>query len=434
MNPTQSDARWNYRAFLVDGGSFACGVGFVNPQTLLPGVILDLGGPSWLAAFVPSAMVLGIFSVPVFTAPWVDRMSRVKPFVLTTGVPQRLVFAVAAALLLLPGLAGAATPFVLALTPFASGLCAGISISAFQRLLIRGLPARMRASNFSFRFMIGGLGGMLAGKLVERILESYPINTALSLLHFVAFGFMVVSWLAVASVREVPESAPEPPRPRSFRDLFDGLKDFLVPGPSRRGHAAFLGALVLMHAFFIPAPFFAAHLQAVTGERISFLGVLSIWFMGGSALGNLVAARVGDRFGGRLLMRTGLLVLTVDTLLAPFVTARAWVGVLYASFGFGLMLTVVGKETLQFDLSPERRQARYLAMTSLITMLAILGGSLSSVLIREMTDAFAPLAWTCAALTLAAFFLLSRLGEPRPDVEGNPLARLRPGRIRFFGR
>ncbi|HKJ90623.1 MAG TPA: MFS transporter [Oceanipulchritudo sp.] len=429
-----ADARWNYRAFLLDGGAFACGIGFVNAQTLLPGVILDLDGPSWLAAFVPSAMVLGLFSVPVFIAPWVDRMAWVKSFVLVTTIPQRMLYLVAGILLLWPALVNErATPWILALTPLLSGIFAGISITAFQRLFMHGIPSRMRASNFAYRLMIGGVAGVITGRIVEWFLDEFSLQTALGMLHLIAFGWMILSWVALSMVRE-REVVPEPVAPRSWKSIFDGLRDFLAPGPARRGHGAFLVALSALHGFFIIAPFYADHFRRVAGLPVSYLGTLSMWFMGGNALGNLFAAWLGDRFGGRLAMRTGLLLFGLGNIVAPFVTRPALLGPLFAMLGFSFMLAVVGKESLQFDLSPQSRQARYLAGMSLVTMLSIFGGSLTSYLLWNRTGSFAVLAGVAAASALIGFVALGQVNEPRMDVPHNPLEKIRRGILRYLSR
>lgn len=429
-----ADARWNYRAFLLDGGAFACGIGFVNAQTLLPAVILDLEGPNWLAAFVPSAMILGLFSVPVFTAPWVDRMARVKGFVLGTAIPQRLLYLLAGILLLWPGLlAGTTMPWILALTPFLSGLTAGLSISAFQRLFMHGLPSSMRASNFSYRAMIGGIAGVITGRIVEWFLTEFPLQTALGLLHLITFGWLVLSWIGLALVRE-REIVPEPMAPRSWKSIFDGLRDFLARGPARRGRVAFLVALSGLHGFFIIAPFYADHFRQMAERPVSYLGTLSMWFMGGNALGNLCAAWLGDRFGGRLAMRTGMLLMCLGNLAAPFVISPSMLGPLFALIGFSFMLSIVGKESLQFDLSPPTRQARYLAAMSLVTMFAIFGGSLTSYLLWQITGSFSVLAIVTATCALAGCIALGHVHEPRTDVPRNPLDNLRRGVLRYLGR
>jgi len=379
-------------------------------------------------------MVLGLFSIPVFTAPWVDRMPRAKGFVLCTAVPQRLLYLAAGLLLLWPGLvAGTAMPWILALTPLLSGLLAGISISGFQRLFMHGIPSRMRASNLSYRFMIGGIAGVITGRIVEWFLAEFSLQTALGLLHLIAFAWMILSLLGLSLVRE-REVVPEPVAPRSWKSVFDGLRDFLAPGPHRRGHVAFLIALSGLHGFFIIAPFYADHFRQVAGQPISYLGTLSMWFMGGNAIGNLCAAWLGDRFGGRFAMRACMLLFGLCNVAAPFVTWAPLLGPLFAVIGLSFMLSVVGKESLQFDLSPQKRQARYLAAMSLVTMLSIFGGSLGSYLLWSWTGSFSVLAAVAAACALAGFYALAYVTEPRTDVSHKPLANIRRGVLRHLSR
>ncbi|MGF1450958.1 MAG: MFS transporter [Opitutales bacterium] len=435
-----SHERRNYWAFLLDGGLFVGGVSFVNAQTLLPGVILDEGGPAWLAAFVPSAMVVGLFSLPVLTARWIDGLRRLKPFVLKVGVMQRVVYLLAGLLLLTPGLGESGLIWIIALAPLFSGICGGVGFAGFQRFYISCVPPRMRASNVAYRFLFGGSTGVLAGLVIERLIAGLPLAKAMANLHFLAFGWMVLSWIALSTSREPPSEedhtadepeANPPVLPAKF-DLFSGLRDLVASGPGRSRRLRFLTAVVFMHAFFFAVPFFAAYLQRSLGESKAFLGVLAMWSMGGNAVGNLLAAGVGDRFGARLPFLLGSLGIAIVMLVVPWVEGRTASCVVYAAFAVCVMLMVVGKDTLVMDFGPVKRQASYLAAMALVTMLSLLGASAIGFVLWELTDTFAVLAYTTAAGSLLCFWALKGIPEPRSDVQTSPLVRLRRGLLRYF--
>ena len=156
--------RRNYWAYLFEGGFFVFGIGFVNMQSLLPALILEEGGPIWVAAYMPTIMVIGLCGIPILNAAWVDRLRQLKPFVALTGLFQRAVYLIIGILLLWGALSGAAIWFALAATPLLSGVLGGLGLTAWQRLYMNSVPPRKRASNQAFRLLIGGVTGIVAGR------------------------------------------------------------------------------------------------------------------------------------------------------------------------------------------------------------------------------------------------------------------------------
>lgn len=423
----------NYRAFLLDGGLFIGGLSFVNAQTLLPGVILDAGGPSWLAAFVPSAMIIGAFSMPVLVAPLIDRLKTLKPYALRVGVFQRGVYLLAALLLLAPALGSEHLVWIVGLAPLLSGVIGGIGFTAFQRLYIKCVPPRLRASSVAYRFLFGGVTGFMAGFIIKWLLETLELAQALGILHLIAFGCMAVSWGMLARVKE-PEDAVEETVggvAGSF-DLLAGVRDLLAPEPGRRSRLAFVMAVVGMHTFFLATPFFAAYLQRLVEAPVSFLGLLATWSMVGNAVGNFVAAWLGDRFGGRLTMALGAFATLLVLAVTPFIGGVVGACSIYALFGFAIMLMIVGKDALLMDMGPTKRQSSYLALMAFITMLSLFFSSGTSWLLWELTADFTVLAWAGALGSLGCFVAVSYVDEPRTDIAVSPLARVRRGILRFF--
>ena len=93
------------------------------------------------------------------------------------------------------------------------------------------------------------------------------------------------------------------------------LKGYFAAGPLRRSRSCFVGALFFMHAFSLILPFYAVTLLTRLDQPKSFLGILAMWQMGGQSVGNLVAAVVGDRWGGRVTFAVGLIAVCVLSLI-----------------------------------------------------------------------------------------------------------------------
>lgn len=433
-SPADPPGAWrNYFAFLFEGGFFVFGMGFVSVQTLLPAIILKEGGSSWLAAFMPTIMIIGLFGVPLLTAGRLDRLRRLKPFALTTGFFQRAVYPVVGLLLIFGDFPPAGVVLLLALAPLLSGLLGGVGFSAWQRLYMRGVPSRRRASNLAFRFLFGGLGGILAGVVIERTLIHQPGQVGYGLLHLYAACFLFLSLAALAITIEQPPTprSREDPDDQSDRDYRSFLRHYYRPGPRQATRRAFAIALFCMHGVFLVIPFYATTLLERLDEPASFLGVLALWQMVGQAAGNLTAAWIGDKWGGRATFAFGICVIAFTLAPAPFITTAAQAQAAYAAFFFGTMMLFVGKDTLLMELAPERAQSRYLSLMAGMTMVALVLAGLLSKLLWSYAGGFPTLVGLALLGIGITFVFLSKVEDPRGKPI-SPLRAIRRGVFRVF--
>lgn len=431
--------RWNpnvrnYLAFLLEGSLFIGGVGFVNGQTLLPALIIQENGPTWLAALVPSMMVIGLFGAPVFTARKVDRLPRMKPFVLLTSTAMRLVYLGAILMFLLPWLTHKMAIWILALTPLLAGFCGGLGLTAWQRLFTASVSAKLRPSNIALRFLLGGLFGILAGRTIEWVLGNFSFIPAMAVLHAIAFAVLMASLLVLCAVKE-PENIGSVDVTAPITDqsgLREGFGDLLGAGPDRRTRISFFLSVVLMHGFFLTTPFFAAHLLELLDQPTQFLGILAMWQMIGMSAGNLFAAWAGGIWGGRFTLALGSLGMAAILLLVPLIDCVGLASALYASYATVTMLMIVGKDSLVLDFTPPKRQGRYLTAMGVTTMVAILSASILGFLLYEAFDNFTILTSAGTVISLLCFLACSYVNEPRSDVQRDPLKALYQGALRYF--
>ncbi len=428
--------RRNYWAYLFEGGFFVFGMGFVNMQSLLPALIIEEGGPSWVAAYMPTIMVIGMFGIPMLNAGWIDRLTQLKPFVKLTGFFQRIVYLVIGVVLIWGGLTGSAVWMVLAAAPLLSGILGGLGFAAWQRLYMDSVPATKRASNLAFRFLFGGITGIVAGALIKWTLGNHPGTLGYGLLHLWAAVFFFASWAMLFVVKEQPskiepESKPDQDSAVPKAGVWTVLKRYYAPGSLRRSRRCFIGALFFMHAFSLVVPFYAVTLLTRLDQPKSFLGILAMWQMGGQSVGNLLAAAIGDRWGGRATFGFGLMAVCVTVGMAPFLTDSLHAQIAYAAFAMSMMVMFIGKDTLLMELSPEKGQSSYLAGMAMITMISLLlFGGIAQVLWTQL-GGFDSLAIVAIVLCVVAFGFLSFVEDPR-GARINPLVAIRRGILRVF--
>lgn len=402
--------RRNWLAHVVEGGLFMGGLALVNAQTLLPSVVQGLHGPEWLVALMPALMMVGFLLPPVFTAHAIGNLGRFRPLLLWTGMFQRLAYLGAALVLLLSD-----DPFwclvAVALAPLISGLCGGISLTAWQQLLVRTVGSGQRSSLFAWRYVLGSILGVGAGWAVHATLTATPGMRGYGLLHLWTFLILAASYAAFVLVRE-----PEAP---AHREPETGLWDNVRAMPALLLADRRLSLLLLASAIYgltgALVPYLAIRARLVCAAPESFLGELVSWQMAGAIAGGLVAGWQGDRHGGKRPLQAGRLLFLVVCVAAPFAsTAWAW-RLLFLAFGVAVNATMVGANTIQLDILPEHGRANRLAIMSAcqlpVTIIASLIGGMAWSLFGEA--AFLWLALGAGIAVVAALLLLARMPEPR---------------------
>ena len=400
----------NWLGHAIEGGLFTGALALVNAQTLLPSVVQGLHGPEYLVALMPSLMAIGMLAPPMLTAHAIGGLSHFRPLLMWTGLFQRLAYLGAALVLLL-----AKDPHlclvVVALAPLVSGICGGISITAWQQLLVRTISPARRSSVFAARYAIGSLIGVGGGWVVHATLASHPGIRGYGLLHLWAFLILAASFAVFTTIREPAEPA--------FREPETSLWDNVRTMPSllvadRRllrlvtsGIAfGFTGALV---------PYLAIHARHVCAAPESFLGELVSWQMAGAIAGGLTAGWIGDRRGSKLPLQAGRLVFLMVCVAASFATSVwAW-RLLFMAFGAAFSACTVGAGTIQLDILPAQGRSNRLAIMSAnqlpVTILASLVGGVAW---KEAGEAAFPwlAAGSAVAAALAIIFLV-KMPEPR---------------------
>jgi MFS family permease len=404
----------NYLAHSLEGGLFMGGLGFISATTVLPTVIKNLHGPSWLISLMPVMMPVGVLLPPILTAHVIDRLRRYMPLLLVTGVFQRLPYLLAAAALLYaaeasPTLALAAA----ALAPLVAGIFCGVSFTAWQQLLIRTIPPKRRSSLFAVRSIICCGLGLFAGWVVRTLLHAYPGPDGYGLLHLCTFGALAASYVVFTMIRE-PAPAPAPTNARlGLRENLRGIPR-LVARDRRLG--LYLLSISLMNGIYILLPFLAIHARQAVGRGESYLGDLLIVQMAGAVVGNLLSGYLGDRIGGKivLLVSRGVFVLVAAW---SAVAASDWAfRAIFFAFGLGHFALMIGDKTLALELCPTRQRSTYLAVMAFVKMATMLIATAVSGAIWNGGRRFGLLAALTVATVSASLALLVPVREPRKDL------------------
>ncbi len=401
----------NYLAHSVDGGLFIGGIAFVAPESVLPRIVQSLGGPAWVIAVMPVAIILGFVLPGLLVAHRLERLERTLPIILAAGVIQRIPFLAAGLTLLLigesrPGPALA----VVVLAPLLSGLAGGITFPAWMELVAKTLPPARRASAMAIRMIIASMIGITSGAIIAAVLDRWPGMPGFGVLHLITFVFTVLSISVLALVREEPGDTTHHGPALGLRDNLKAVPGILRGAP---GLPCFVAARVLTCSFFIPLPFMAIHALSITGHPDSYLGILVSAQMAGAIAGNVISGIIGDRSGARRPSLMGAGTLFVLCAAVPYGTSWSFFVGCFAVLGFGMGCMRVGMMTLALELVPVAKRSTAVATIGWFMAVGLIGSSAIGGLLWSATQRLNLLGAVSAALMLIAVVLLARIPEPR---------------------
>lgn len=413
--------RRNFTALAMDGGFYGAATALMAVETLLPTLLHQLGGPTWLVALAPSLYQYGFLIIPVLVVGWTERLRRYQPAVAWTSVPQRMppLFA-GLALLFLHESHPQLTLWVVALTPLLISLNGGFNVAAFWQLFSKVLPPNRRASNMGVRNIIGTVCGFLAASAGATVLAHRPGVEGAGLLYLAAFGFMMLSLLLFCQIRELP--GPPPPPHDPSHELLPRLRALPAHWRTEPILRRYTFARIFGTGIGVFTPFLALHALSVLKLSGNQVGRFVAAQMFGGIIGNLLTAWLGDRRGGRSVALVGgwlSLALCAGVLLNRSETGFF---VLFAVFGMVTFLNANGAAALLLEIFPAQRRPTSFALSSLLMAPAMLGSAAAAWgagVLRETTNSLWIGALAGAALTALSLWFYHRLPDRQERVVGS---------------
>ena len=386
------------------------GVAFLQPETVMPKMVEQLGGRSAIIAIMPVLLPAAFAMAGLFVSPLVERLTHFKPWVMTFGLLQRLPYLITGLLLWLVQDAGPWLLPVVVLTPVISGLIGGVGVVAWMEMVTRMVPERVRAAGWAARYITQACIGMGAGAVIHQTLTHLPGQRGYALLHLIAFGFLFLSWLSQLFMRELPAGHHYHPHTGSYWSYLRSLPGLLMAQPQliKLIAARFTGMGYLMVVSFLTlhALHSTGRPEADEGHFVSFQNI-------GTILGSLLAAWLGYHCGGKVLMIISRLVCVVLCIWASLTHSFSGFTAAYFILGFGLFLDRVGDLTLTAELCPPERRSTLQAVLGFCNVWSLLFATSLGGLIYSLSGSFYLVACLAAMLSLVSILILRGIPEPR---------------------
>ncbi len=292
----------NYAAHFTHGMLGMTGFRLVNAPTFVPAWLHTISGSDALVGIGLSLQQLGGIVSPIVGAAQMEHRKRILPISVRLGSLMRLqVLGLALTAWFLGGVwaLGAAFLFL-----FLLGLFQGPQRVAFQFLLAKVIPIRLRGRLQAWRNLVGGLiAAVLSYYAGSWLIAHHVLGNGYATTFF--FAFILTSFGLFALQFFLREPDPVSTRPRvTFRER---MRDVPALLRSDKGFAWFMVARTLAMGVRIGQPFFFLYAAASLGVSAEsdpaqfgqMLAVLSFAFMGADTVMNLVWGYLADRGGFR---------------------------------------------------------------------------------------------------------------------------------------
>lgn len=403
----EGNLKRNYLAHFTHGMLGMTGFRLSFAPTFVPAYLHMLTGSPFMVGLGQALIQAGAIASPVMGAAQIEHRRHVMPAAMTIGVLMRVQLLGLA----LAGwfLTGSTLLLATFLFLFLFGFFLGSQRVAFQVVLAKVIPVRLRGRLQAWRNLAGGaIAAGLSWWAGVYLIGPNVFGNGYATTFFVAFLLTSAGLATLFLIMREPGS----PTVRARMPFLQRLREFPVL-LADRDYRNFLVALLFATMGRIAIPFCilrAGQQMEIDGAAI---GLFSLAFLGADTLTNLVWGTLGDRHGFRLTF-IGTVALWLISLTGMLLAVEPW-HFLLAFFGLGaamsgnmMSVTTLVLEFGHRDDMPMRLALSTTAETSIATLGPVIGGVIAAAF--GLVPVFV-LSIACLAVALAVLVL--RVREPR---------------------
>jgi MFS family permease len=289
----------NFAGHFIHGMLGMTGFRIFNAPTFLPAYLhIITGHNDLLVGLGQSLQQLGGVVSPIIGASQVEHRKRVLPVSMLMGLMMRLqIVGIALAAWFLQGTVRVVVVMGLLLL---LGLFQGAQGVAFQMLLAKVIPTRVRGRLQALRNLCGGMvSAGLALVAGQYLIGGKVLGNGYATTFFLAAILTTIGLLLLGVLMREPE----PPVVRPKARTWDRVREFPALLVADRGYMYFMIAQTCATAGRIGAPFYALaaiNIMPLTGPHGGAnIGIESLVLLGGDSVSNIVWGLTGDRLGFR---------------------------------------------------------------------------------------------------------------------------------------
>jgi MFS family permease len=407
----QLDTRRNFLAFGGDMLTFMTGLSFIPATIVMVGMASRLTNDKALLGVVAMTGSVAWFLPQIVAARIVHGKQRQKKYLVgASAIGRQMYLLMALWLYLTRAESPLLTVFVLIGCVAIFHVADSLAGLAWFDMLSRALSPRTRGRSVAIGNLIGLIGGIGAGLIVERVLSPtglpFPINYAV--LFFCAWVCFMASFVFILFIKETPMSVHEHSQTTDTHFLANLAEAVRTDKVFQR--------LILARVFTGIETMAAAFYVVFIRERLGLPDSIFGW--------------LGDRVGSRGVIRSSVALQVIAPTLAlavaavPVITgatpdiAIAFFVVIIAINGAVMQAGMLGFQSYPLDVAPERHRAMYIGVLNsvggVVSLTPLLGGLMLDAITAGASSQVAySIVFGIAVISVVAG-LLTTFGLPKP--------------------
>jgi len=360
-------------AFWISGGSF------IASATVLPALILHLGGGNVAVGSLNVLVWVGILLPQTFAARYTQTLEWKKPWAFRYGAMQRAVIFLIGVIVLVGGASHPALTLALFFIFFAlNQVLIGVSSPGWFDMYAKMTPLELRGRLTGIRSALAGAGSFACSFLLTFLLATFvfPYNYAIAFL--IASAFQFTSLILLGRLVEDAPSKVVPLAP--LRSYFVQLKGIFVQIIEFRKYVI---ACVLLTFATLPVGFMTVYAMQRFDAGEAFVGRFTILMVSGQIAGSVLNGFIADHRGNKLALLVASFSLLAASICAFFAPSLEWSYPAFFFLGIYLGSELMTRYNLAIEFCPVEQRSTYLGLMN--TMMApfflvgIFGGWLANV-------------------------------------------------------
>ncbi len=368
--------RKNFRINVLEGALFIAGGSLLSPHTVLPALILRLGGSTVEVGLISVIAWFGLFLPQIFAARYTQSLEWKKPWSIRFGTIQRIAVLMISLVVLLfaeplPVFARFSVLFFYGI----SQILLGIATPGWFDLFTKLTPLRKRGRLTGMKNSLAGVLAFLCGLFLTFLLGAFSFPWGYSIALGMAFAFQGAS--IVVQSRLIEEHPTETVQRYAFKEYIRHLPNIFK---GNRNFRMFLVSTIVLVLASMPVGFFTTYALQHFRIEESAVGEFTMLIVGAQIVSALVNGFAADRFGNKIVLiysAAATLCACLCALIAPTIGVFK---VVFVFVGINLGSELMARYNIAVEYGPTQQRSVYIGLMNTILAPAYLVGLFGGVL------------------------------------------------------
>lgn len=303
--------RRNFAAMVLDSVVWNAGFSFCEVNVILPVFIERATASTLLVGLMQTIRIIGFFTPQLLSAGLVSRRPKKWTLIRWTLISRFSLVVAASAALLTENLPLITLAFFLSFMAFHT--FDGFSVVPWLELTAKSIPPRRRGSFFGLIMFGGGLGSIVVGVVVSRILNhtELPFPKNYGVLVLIELIILIGGITFLFLVKEGPDEVV-----KEEGGLLTSLGRIPAIIRGDRNFGRLMVTQLLASCYGIALPYYAIYALSRLGSREGLSGLFLSFQMLGRLMAGFLWVRLGDMGHSKGIIRCSILMLLASPVLA----------------------------------------------------------------------------------------------------------------------